>query len=244
VLLAATCLACAVAAQGARALPLGAETLEAIAIGIVLAVLVDLVPRLTGSAAIGLAILGRAVAPDLRGQLATNGSVVIQNITTALLFGTFIVSLRATLGPRQAGNRDAIVWIAALALAGLADGAVTANATGPSSAGMLFSLIFVQATRAFALGCALARSSLSPARVAAAAGACGAASVLGSTLGRAVGFQAANLAATPLLMVAAVLLVVAMSSRLSGAPGRGAARTLIGFGLGLGASRLLAANAL
>jgi hypothetical protein len=245
VLLAVTCLACALAAQGARALPLGAETLEAIAIGIVLAVLVDLVPRLTGSAAFGLAMLVRELdAPYLRGQLAANGSVVIQNITTALLFGTFIVSLRSTVGPRQGGGRDAGVWIAALALVGLADGAVTANASGPSSAGMLFSLVVVQATRAFAQGCALVRASLSRGQVAAAACACGAASVMGSTVGRAVGFQAASLAATPLLMVAAILLVVAMSHRLSGAPRRGAARTLIGFGLGLGASRLLAANAL
>lgn len=244
-LVVATCLACVVAALGARALPVGHQTLEALAIGIVLAFLVDLVPRLTGNAATGLALLVRAVdASDLRGQLASNGPVVIQNVATALLFGTFLVSLRFKLRSHRDFELDAVLWFAALALAALSDGAVTANARELWSAGTLVSLVLLQAMRAFTLGCALVRSSISPNWVAAAGCACGAAGVLGSAAGRALGFQAVSVTATPLLLVSAVLLVVCVSRRLSGRPDHGAVRALIGFGLGLGASRLLAANTL
>src|SRR5207302_1427511 len=118
-----TCLACVGAALGARALPVPHQTLEALAIGIVLAVLVDLVPRLTGNAAVGLALLVRAIdAPDLRGQLAANGPVVIQNVATALLFGAFMVSLRFKLRSHRDLELDAVLWFGALALAALADG--------------------------------------------------------------------------------------------------------------------------
>lgn len=244
-LLVTTCLACLVAALGARALPVSHQTLEALAIGIVLAFLVDLVPRLTGNAAVGLALLVRAIdAPELRGQLAANGPVVIQNVATALLFGAFLVSLRFKLRSHRDLELDAVLWFAALALAALADGVVTANAREAWSAGTLVSLVLLQSMRAFTLGCAFVRSSVSPNWVAAAGLACGAVGVLGSAAGRALGFQAASVTATPLLLVSAVLLVVCMSRRLSSGLDHGAARALIGFGLGLGASRLLAANTL
>jgi hypothetical protein len=243
-LLVTTCLACLVAALGARALPVSSQTLEALAIGMVLAFLVDLVPRLTGNAAVGLALLVRAIdAPELRGQLAANGPVVIQNVATAVLFGTFLVSLRLKFRSHRDLELDAVLWFAALALAALADGVLTANAR-EWSAGTLVSLVLLQAMRAFTLGCAFVRSSVSPNWVAAAGVACGAVGVLGSAAGRALGFQAASVTATPLLLVSAVLLVVCMSRRLSGGLDHGAARALIGFGLGLGASRLLAANTL
>jgi hypothetical protein len=244
-LLAATCLACVVAALGARALLVRHQTLEAMAIGIVLAFLVDLVPRLTGNAAVGVALLVRAIdAPDLRGQLATNGPVVIQNVATALLFGAFLVSLRFRLRSHRDRELDAILWFVAFTVAAMADGVVTANARASWSAGIMVSLVLLQAMRAFTLGCAFVRSSISPIWVAAAGCACGAAGVLSSAVGRALGFEAASVTAIPLLLVSAVGLVVCISRRLSGGPDRGAARALIGFGLGLGASRLLAVNPL
>ena len=241
-LLVATCLVCLLAAVSAGRLPVRHESLEAVAVGIVLALLVEVVPRLTANTTVGLALAMRALAaPDLRGPLTTDGPVVIQNGMTALLFGTFLVSLRFPSG--GVSGRMASLWVAAFALAALADGLANANARGPWSASMLVSFVFVEATRAFGLGCALSDSSLDPLGVAAAGGACGGAAVLGSGVGRALGFEAATVIATPVLLVAAVLLVVSMSRRLTGTR-NGAWRTLIGFGVGLGASRLLVANAL
>jgi hypothetical protein len=74
VLLAATSLVCLAAAVSARGLPVPHETLQALAVGIVLAVLVQLVPRLTGDAAVGLALVVRNIAaPDLRAPMRQMG---------------------------------------------------------------------------------------------------------------------------------------------------------------------------
>jgi hypothetical protein len=86
VLLVAAGLACAMVALGARAVPVRRETREGLAIGVVLAFVVELVPRLTANTTVGLAAVIRAMdEPELRRQLATNGPVVIQNAATALL---------------------------------------------------------------------------------------------------------------------------------------------------------------
>ena len=146
-LLVATCLVCLLAAVSAGRLPVRHESLEAVAVGIVLALLVEVVPRLTANTTVGLALAMRALAaPDLRGPLTTDGPVVIQNGMTALLFGTFLVSLRFPSG--RVSGRVASLWVAAFALAALADGLANANARGPWSASMLVSFVFVEATRA------------------------------------------------------------------------------------------------
>jgi hypothetical protein len=218
--------------------------LDALAIGIMLALLVELVLRLTSSASVGLALIVTAIdRPELRTPVATHGAVVIQNLITAVLFGTFLVALRFPASTGRDQPAEPLLRLAAVGLGVLADGVITASARASSNIGQLLGLALVCGPLGFAVACAFGRSGLKPRSVALAGCAISAAGVAGYVLGRAVGFQAANVAATPLLLVSTLLLVLTMAARLSGPRAPGAISALIGFGLQLGAWRLLAAGA-
>ncbi len=251
-------LASVVATLAARELRVRPEKLDAFAVGVVLGLLVDLVPRLTGKAMVILGSLIRDLSvSDWRGPVATNGPVVIQNVVTGLLFGVYLLSLRsrrAVDGPRQDGrSRDVVVWSIALGVYAVADGLGTPNTawlSGPLTGGLLAGLALVQISRGVALGSAFAGSGVGARWVVLAALLSGPAALLGGALGRGLTFERASWLALLLLGVAATLLVLLLGRRLAADPSKGASSTLpvksflIGACLSLASTRLLAANLL
>jgi hypothetical protein len=245
-----TTLVSVVATVAARGLRVRRETLDAFAVGVVLGLLVDLVPRLTGKAMVILGSLVRDLSiSDWRGPVATNGPVVIQNVATGLLFGVYLLSLRSQDGR----SRDVVAWSIALGVYAFADGLATPNTAwllGPLTGGLLAGLALVQISRGVALGSAFAGSGVGAMWVVLAALLSGPAGLLGGILGRGLTFERASGLALLLLGVAAALLALLLGRRLAADPSQGAPSTLpvksflIGACLSLASTRLLAANLL
>jgi hypothetical protein len=246
VLVILTSLVSVAATFGARAAPLRRDVMDALAVGIVLALVVDLVPRLTGSA---MVVLGSVVrdfpVAAWRTPVASAGPVLIQTITPGLLVGGYVLTLRARRVDRHAGGADGVLCGIGLSSYAFADALTAASSgwllAGPLTGGLVLSLALVYASRGFALGSGFdsAGSAWVMFITALLSGSAGA---LMASVGPALPPAFKGPLAIVLLTVAALLFVYSLGARL-GPDQRVPLRWVgVGFALSLASNRWLAAN--
>lgn len=184
----------------------GAPAIDALALGVLVALLIPAVARLISASDVLLARSVAIVDPAARGTISSAGPIVVQNLAAALVIVSYVIVLRAQ---RRADRpRSAPLFALGLSSYALAEGMSSGGSLSSVSWLAALGLAVMHVCRGLALAGAPAQYSRALGWLLAAALFAGPLEYIGASIARALGFDAATSIAVPLLVAVVTLLVV------------------------------------